>query len=172
MAFDAAGGEHVGMENPDRPVAPVLIGDAERDHYTSLLSEHFAAGRLPDAEFQHRMARALSARSSLDLAELVADLPRPAPTHQPLTRSTSAWTGGEALLAILVVGSFIGGAGLLMLMLLAGSSGYFLGGALLSVLVGTAVGGSVHLAHRRTRAVRWVPVAPASQYPVDPRYYR
>lgn len=75
-------------------------------------------------------------------------------------------------MAILVVGSFIGGAGLLMLMLLAGSSGYFLGGALLSVLVGTAVGGSVHLAHRRTRAVRWVPVAPASQYPVDPRYYR
>ena len=59
------------MENPYRPVAPVLIGDAERDHYTSLLSEHFAAGRLPDAEFQHRMARALSARSSLDLAELV-----------------------------------------------------------------------------------------------------
>lgn len=56
--------------------SPLLrIGDAERDAAAGRLGQHFAAGRLDEAEYQDRLAAALAARTEADLAHLFADLP-------------------------------------------------------------------------------------------------
>jgi hypothetical protein len=67
--------------------APVRIGDAERDRAVSLLSDHFAAGRLDREELDERIDLAIQAKFATDLRPLFADLPgaaeppagRPAP---------------------------------------------------------------------------------------------
>jgi Domain of unknown function (DUF1707) len=55
------------------------VSDVDRDRAISELSEHFQAGRLTDAEFDERSARALQARTESDLAALFDDLPRKRP---------------------------------------------------------------------------------------------
>jgi hypothetical protein len=51
------------------------VSDAERRTVTDRLSEHFAAGRLDQAEFDERVGRAMSAKTRADLSGLFADLP-------------------------------------------------------------------------------------------------
>ncbi|HYB48174.1 MAG TPA: DUF1707 domain-containing protein [Streptosporangiaceae bacterium] len=51
------------------------VSDAERQAVTDRLSEHFAAGRLDQAEFDERVGRAMSAKTRADLSGLFADLP-------------------------------------------------------------------------------------------------
>jgi hypothetical protein len=51
------------------------VSDAERQAVTDRLSEHFAAGRLDQAEFDERVGRAMSAKTRGDLSGLFADLP-------------------------------------------------------------------------------------------------
>jgi Domain of unknown function (DUF1707) len=51
------------------------VSDAERQAVTDRLSEHFAAGRLDQAEFDDRVGRAMSAKTRADLGGLFADLP-------------------------------------------------------------------------------------------------
>ena len=51
------------------------VSDAEREAVCGRLAEHFAAGRLDQAEFDDRVRRAMSARTRGDLRGLVADLP-------------------------------------------------------------------------------------------------
>ena len=51
------------------------VSDAERQAVADRLSEHFAAGRLDQAEFDDRIGRAMGAKTRADLGGLFADLP-------------------------------------------------------------------------------------------------
>jgi Domain of unknown function (DUF1707) len=51
------------------------VSDAERQSVTDRLSEHFAAGRLDQAEFDERVGQAMNAKTRGDLSGLFADLP-------------------------------------------------------------------------------------------------
>jgi len=71
------------------------VSDAEREAVTGRLAEHFAAGRLDQAEFGDRVGRAMSARTRADLSGLVADLPETrAPAVPELPRGGSTPGGG------------------------------------------------------------------------------
>src|SRR5271170_5302684 len=50
------------------------VSDAEREAAAGRLAEHFAAGRLDQAEFDDRVRRALNAKTRADLRGLFADL--------------------------------------------------------------------------------------------------
>src|SRR5271167_313044 len=50
------------------------VSDAEREAVADQLAEHFAAGRLDQAEFDDRVGRAMSAKTRGDLSGLFADL--------------------------------------------------------------------------------------------------
>ena len=54
--------------------------DADRDHVTARLREHFAAGRLTADELDERISAALKAKTHGELRPLMADLPEPVPT--------------------------------------------------------------------------------------------
>lgn len=51
------------------------VGDVERRAAADRLGEHFADGRLDQAEFDERNSRALSAKTRADLTDLFTDLP-------------------------------------------------------------------------------------------------
>ena len=55
--------------------AELRIGDAEREAAVSALGEHYAAGRLTQAEFDQRSSQAYAARTNADLWPLFRDLP-------------------------------------------------------------------------------------------------
>jgi len=61
---------------PDaQPAGSLRASDAERDEVVSRLREEFAAGRLSQDTFLHRMNAVLEARHQADLPPLLADLP-------------------------------------------------------------------------------------------------
>ena len=65
------------------------VSDAERQAVTDRLAEHFADGRLDQAEFDDRVGRAMSAKTRADLSGLFSDLPEtgaPAVPDHPLRR--------------------------------------------------------------------------------------
>ena len=71
------------------------VSDAEREAVTGQLAEHFAAGRLDQAEFDDRVGRAMSARTRADLSGLFADLPETgAPAVPELPRGGGSTPGG------------------------------------------------------------------------------
>jgi DUF1707 SHOCT-like domain len=51
------------------------VSDAERQAVADRLGEHFADGRLDQAEFDDRIGRAMSAKTRADLSGLFSDLP-------------------------------------------------------------------------------------------------
>jgi len=51
------------------------VSDAERQAVTDRLAEHFADGRLDQAEFDDRVGRAMNAKTRGDLSGLFTDLP-------------------------------------------------------------------------------------------------
>ena len=51
------------------------VSDAERQTVTDRLSEHYAAGRLDQAEFDDRVGRAMNTKTRADLSGLFSDLP-------------------------------------------------------------------------------------------------
>ena len=53
----------------------MLAGTADRERAIDVLKAGFAEGRLTPSEHEERVARAHAARTCVDLAELVADLP-------------------------------------------------------------------------------------------------
>ncbi|MGW6201002.1 DUF1707 SHOCT-like domain-containing protein [Kribbella sp. NPDC055110] len=63
------------VQRADVPRRRVRIGDAERDQAVSLLSDHFVAGRLTQAEFEERSEVVTRARYADDLEPLFDDLP-------------------------------------------------------------------------------------------------
>src|SRR5260370_29824033 len=65
------------------------VSDAERQAVTDRLAEHFADGRLDQAEFDERVGRAMGAKTRADLNGLFDDLPEtgaPAVTDRPRRR--------------------------------------------------------------------------------------
>jgi uncharacterized protein DUF1707 len=67
----------------DSQAPAIRASDRERDLATQRLQEGFAEGRLDDGEFDQRMRTALSARTRLELDQLLADLPAPSPAAGP-----------------------------------------------------------------------------------------
>jgi len=59
------------------------VSDAEREAVTDRLAEHFAAGRLDQAEFDDRVGRAMSATTRADLSGLFAGLSETGPPAVP-----------------------------------------------------------------------------------------
>jgi Domain of unknown function (DUF1707) len=55
------------------------IGDAEREAAVSVLGDHYAAGRITQAEFDQRTSLAYAARTNADLWPLFRDLPEIGP---------------------------------------------------------------------------------------------
>jgi hypothetical protein len=51
------------------------VSDAERQAVADRLAEHYAEGRLDQAEFDDRIGRAMSAKTRADLSGLFSDLP-------------------------------------------------------------------------------------------------
>ena len=64
---------------------PAGFGDAERDRLTIVLREHYALGRLDEAEFDRRLGIVLSADHAAAAADALAGLPplTPHPAGQP-----------------------------------------------------------------------------------------
>ena len=56
----------------------IRASDADRDHITARLREHFAAGRLTSDELDERVSAALKAKTHGELRQLMTDLPEPA----------------------------------------------------------------------------------------------
>lgn len=65
------------MNDPDI----VRIGTKERDEALQVLGEHFAEGRLPIAEYDERVTKAIEAETRADLRPLFHDLPHPHPSY-------------------------------------------------------------------------------------------
>jgi hypothetical protein len=57
----------------------IRVSDADREHVTGRLREHFAEGRLTPDELDERVSAALNAKTFGDLRPLMADLPEPVP---------------------------------------------------------------------------------------------
>jgi hypothetical protein len=64
----------------------IRASDADREHATVRLREHFAAGRLTSDELDQRISAALTAKTHGDLRQLMADLPEPAPAAPRATQ--------------------------------------------------------------------------------------
>jgi hypothetical protein len=74
------------------PVPPGLrASDADRENVLGILKHNSAAGRLSHDTFLHRMEQALEARGVAELAELVHDLPSPAPRRERAMRAVRWW---------------------------------------------------------------------------------
>jgi hypothetical protein len=73
----------------------IRVSDADRDHVTAQLRDHFAAGRITPGELDERLSAALSAKTFGDLRPITADLPGPVPAPSgaapPPLRATPAW---------------------------------------------------------------------------------
>jgi hypothetical protein len=73
----------------------IRVSDAERDHVTAQLRDHFAAGRITHDELDERLSAALNAKTFGDLRRIMADLPGPVPAPlraaPPPLRPTPAW---------------------------------------------------------------------------------
>jgi hypothetical protein len=85
------------------------VGDAERDAVADLLREHHVAGRLQGDEFQDRLDRCMSARTHVDLDELVADLPGP---DGPAREARGRWMPWPlALVPLVAVAAIVSSGG-------------------------------------------------------------
>jgi Domain of unknown function (DUF1707) len=63
----------------------IRVSDAERTEVSDRLAAHFAEGRLNQAEFDERVAQAMSAKTRGDLSGLFDDLPEAGPAGTPGT---------------------------------------------------------------------------------------
>src|SRR5712664_30705 len=57
----------------------IRVSDAERNSVAELLGQHYADGRLDQAEFDDRISRTMTATTRGDLAGLFDDLPETGP---------------------------------------------------------------------------------------------
>jgi uncharacterized protein DUF1707 len=68
----------------------IRVSDADRDHVTARLRDHFAQGRLTPDELDERITAALNAKTVGDLRHVMADLPEPA-----AVAPRPQWTGPQ-----------------------------------------------------------------------------
>ena len=85
------------------PEERLRVGDAERYEAATALGEHFATGRLDQAEYDARVQAAYAGRTRADLQELFTDLPEPAPFRPAAQRAPESrvpaewgWQAGRA----------------------------------------------------------------------------
>ncbi len=74
------------------PEDRLRVGDAERYQAATALGEHFATGRLDQAEYDARVVAAYAGRTRADLQALFTDLPEPAPFRPP---APAGWAAGR-----------------------------------------------------------------------------
>lgn len=74
------------------------VSDAERQAVADRLGEHYSQGRLDQAEFDERIARAMGAKTRADFDGLFDDLPEPGPTGAPgvTAGASGAWRASGA----------------------------------------------------------------------------
>jgi len=100
----------------------IRVSDADREHVTARLREHYAEGRLTSEELEERITAALSSKTFGDLRKVMADLPDSAPVpprsweSQPPVgrRGGMVWRGPRILplaLIVLIAALVIPGAG-------------------------------------------------------------
>ncbi len=88
------------------------VSDAERQDVADRLAEHFASGRLDQAEFDDRVGRAMGAKTRADLGGLFADLPEtgapvvPVPPR-PRRRGRHPILLLAVVIALIVVGTHV-----------------------------------------------------------------
>jgi hypothetical protein len=108
--------------DPTRPTSTghLRVGDAERESVASRLADHHAAGRLTFEELDERLTATWSARTRTELADILVDLPTPAPprpappVQRPAPTAVAGWrTHLVSYLAVI--------AGLWLIWALAGS---------------------------------------------------
>jgi len=58
----------------------IRVSDAERNSVAEILGQHYAEGRLDQAEFDDRISRTMAAKTRGDLAGLFDDLPENGPS--------------------------------------------------------------------------------------------
>ena len=63
----------------------IRVSDAERTEVADRLAAHYGDGRLNQAEFDERVAQAMSAKTRGELRGLFDDLPEPGPPGTPMT---------------------------------------------------------------------------------------
>jgi Domain of unknown function (DUF1707) len=78
------------------PEARLRVGDAERYEAATALGEHFATGRLDQAEYDERVQAAYAGRTRADLDALFTDLPEPAPFRPTPAPGPPGWQAGRA----------------------------------------------------------------------------
>lgn len=140
------GGAMADLE-PRVPVG-VRVGDAERERAASLLSEHYAAGRLTLTEFSERSDAAAHARTTYDLLRLTADLPSPSAVPAPVVAPRLPRVP-PVLFADVFFGIVGPLAGLCLLFLLGASArGEFMVAFLAAMGGAVSFGAAVHFAHR------------------------
>jgi Domain of unknown function (DUF1707) len=71
----------------------IRVSDADRDHVTARLRDHFAQGRLTPDELDERLSAALSAKTVGDLRHVMADLPEPRPVAPRSQWAGPQWAG-------------------------------------------------------------------------------
>jgi anti-sigma factor RsiW len=79
------------------------VSDAERQAVTDRLAEHFADGRLDQAEFDERVGRAMNAKTRADLSGLFDDLPETGAPAMPEHPRRTRRRGHPVLLLVLLV---------------------------------------------------------------------
>jgi hypothetical protein len=131
------------------------IGDEERSLACEQLSGAFALGRLSDEELEDRLARAMTARTRLEVQVLTRDLgPYAAPSRREPERDGPAWSRYDVLATILLVGCTLSISAIMLL--LAGVSPVYFFCAVVGGTLAFVAGVSAHqLVHRwvgRTRA--------------------
>jgi len=78
------------------PEARLRVGDTERYEAATALGEHFATGRLDQAEYDARVQAAYAGRTRADLQALFTDLPEPAPFRPVAEPAERGWQAGRA----------------------------------------------------------------------------
>ena len=83
----------------------IRVSDAERNSVAELLGQHYADGRLDQAEFDERISRTMAAKTRGDLTGLFDDLPEtgPAPEGPVSGRSSNRPARSPRVLAAIVL---------------------------------------------------------------------
>jgi hypothetical protein len=90
------------MDTPHLP-GPLRASDADRERVADALRRHHVEGRLDTDELEDRLRRCYAARSTGELAPLLADLPADEPEHAPRPAPGAPWPSAAPLAAALVV---------------------------------------------------------------------
>jgi Domain of unknown function (DUF1707) len=86
----ASGGDPSRFAPVPSVTSSVRIGDAEREHAASVLSDNYAAGRLDHDEFEARLSAVYRATTAAEVNRWFADLPGPVPVNPPTQPANGA----------------------------------------------------------------------------------